>query len=240
MSYLVFAISLFFSIVNFFSEVMSQRIEKHHSRILSLSAGIFLAYIFITLLPQALKSREVLGENVFSLILIGFIFFHALEKFLYQHVKNKSELLNDLSWLHATGFFLDHFLVGMILFFAANTDNLITGTIIAFPLLLHIVSSSISLAHINRHFEKQKSLLAALSLAPLAGTLFAAYIDSFPHAYHAFFAISVGTLLYIVMRDVVPKEDGSVLVFLLGIIISIIAVAAVKSLTGTGLFGLFF
>lgn len=240
MSYLVFAIALFFSAVNFFSEIMSQRIERHHSRILSLSAGIFLAYIFLTLLPEALKSTELLGDTVFSLILAGFIFFHALEKYLYQHVKNKSELLNDLSWLHATGFFLDHFLVGMILFFAANTDNIVTGTIIAFPLMLHIVSSSISLTHIHEHFEKQKSVLAALSLAPLAGTLFAAYIDSFPNAYHSFFALSVGMLLYIVMRDVVPKEDGSTLVFLAGIIISILAVAAAKTLTATGFASILF
>ncbi|MDO8633840.1 MAG: hypothetical protein Q7K34_00945 [archaeon] len=240
MSYLVFAIALFFSAVNFFSEIMSQRIEKHHSRILSLSAGVFLAYIFLTLLPEALKSKELLGEAVFPLILAGFIFFHALEKYFYQHVKNKSELLNDLSWLHAAGFFLDHFLAGMILFFAANTDNIITGVIIAFPLLLHIISSSISLTHINEHFERQKSVLAALSLAPLAGTLFAAYIDSFPQAYHAFFAVSVGMLLYTVMRDVVPKEDGSTLVFLAGIIISILAVAAAKTLAGAGIAGLFF
>lgn len=74
-------------------------------------------------------------------------------------------------------------------------------------------------------------VLAALSLAPLAGTLFAAYIQPFPEAYHSFFALSVGTLLYIVMRDVVPKEDGSIFVFLAGIIISIIAVAAAKALT---------
>lgn len=234
---IVFAI--FLSFVNFFAEMFSQKIEKHHTRLLSASSGILAAYIFLAFLPEALKAESMLGENVFVFMLLGFILFHVLEKFVYQHVKNKNKLMVDLSELHALGFVLDHFVVGMILFFAVNSEDILTGAIIILPLFLHVISSSIALTHIHKFFEKNLLVMLALSISPLLGTIFALFIrDTF--FYNTFFAMTIGTLLYVTIRDMNPQDGGEIRYFIFGAILSAVIIAFTKTLQASGLFTLLF
>ncbi len=236
MSAIVFVLALFLSVINFFAEMFSTKIEKHHSKILSLSSGIFVTYLFLALLPESFNGTTSIGENVFLLMLFGFALFHVLEKYAYQHVKNKKQLLEDLSELHAFGFVLDHFLVGMLLFFAVNIDDFFLGLVIILPLTLHVVSSSISLTHINEHFQKNLAIIIALSVSPLIGTLFAFYLSAYPPVYQSLFALSMGAILYVAIRDMLPKDGGKISLFILGILVSIVIIFITKSFEATGLF----
>ena len=51
------------SLVHFFSSKISDKIEKHHTRIISLSAGIFIALLFLDILPQ----KKVVGTLINTL-----------------------------------------------------------------------------------------------------------------------------------------------------------------------------
>lgn len=239
MSYLVFAFAATMSIVNFFAEVLSKRIEKFHSRMLSFSSGVFVAYFFLTLLPETFKASQFIGENAFFLPLVGFILFHVLEKYFYQHVKNKKKLLEDLSELHTLGFFIDHFIAGMILFFVATIEDVFLGTLIILPLLLHVVSSSISLSHIFEHFNKNRLVIILLSIAPFLGTVFAFVLNSHTGLYFMFFSFSMGPVFYIIIRDLIPNDTEKTSVdFMLGVILIILLITITKSIAAAGLAGL--
>jgi hypothetical protein len=113
---LIFVLAFILFLVNFFSELYGEKLEKHHSKLLSFSSGIFITYIFLYIFPEFFIGKQHLGNPIFALLLIGFIVFHLAEKYLYQHIKNKDILLQDLGELHVAGFFIDHFVVGIALF----------------------------------------------------------------------------------------------------------------------------
>ncbi len=229
------ALAVFLSLVNFFAEMFSEKINNHHSKILSFSSGIFVAYIFLALLPEALRGKEIIGEGIFLYLLLGFVLFHLLEKFVYQHVKNKNELMKDLSEIHALGFTLDHFVVGMLLFFAVNIEDIFLGLLIIMPLFLHVISSSISLNHIHRHFNHNSAIITILSVSPILGAAFAFYLNQVKELYYIFFAISLGTILYVTIRDMSPNDGEKINYFILGLIVTIIIVAITKQIQTTAL-----
>ncbi|MCR4368983.1 MAG: hypothetical protein NUV67_03695 [archaeon] len=219
------------SILHFYSESVSAKVERFHNELVSFSAGLFITQIFFYLMPEFFKGTEILGDNVFLLLLFGFVSFHLAEKYVYQHVKNKNKLLKDLGEIHAAGFFIDHFVVGMALVFAFSTTNVIFGLLIFIPLLLHTLSSSIAMTHIDEHFDQSKIVNSLLSIAPLLGVIFAGLLNPDRLFYHVVFSFVIGALLYVVIRDMLPqKEEGNSRYFLYGFATSLIIFVVLKGL----------
>lgn len=236
MEEIVFLLGFVLTLVHFFSDRFAKHIERFHSKIISFSAGIFITYIFLNLLPEFFKGTAALGTNAFALLLLGFVVFHSLEKYLYQHIKNKDILMKDLAELHTTGFFFDHFVVGMILFFAFNSENIFVGGLVFLPLLLHTVSSSLSLQHIYEHFNKSTLINIILSASPMLGVLFVFFLNPLSGIYHSIFSFVMGMLFYVVIRDTVPSgRTGNLHYFLIGVIVSAAIIFTVTQLQSTGL-----
>ena len=205
------------SILNYFSEEFSGKIEEFHNEMVSFSGGLFITLIFVFLLPEFFEGKEALGNNIFILLLLGFVIFHIAEKYIYQHVKNKNLIIKDLAEIHAAGFFIDHFVVGMALVFAFQSSNSLLGFIVFIPLLLHTFSSSISLTHIDNYFKQNQAVNVVLSIAPIAGIITAELLQPDKGIYFAVFSVIVGALLYVTIRDMLPyKEEGKTMFFLLG------------------------
>ena len=239
MTALVFIFAGLLSIVQFFSSDFSEQIEKHHKKITSLSAGIFIAYILLNLLPELVNSTQIIGQNAFILVLAGFLIFHTLEKYLYQHITNKKTLLKDLAELHAMGFFFDQFVSGMLLFFAITADDVLVGSIIFLPLLLHTLSSAIALQHIKEYFNSSKRVNIILSCAPLLGAIFIFTQSTLQNVHYSIFAFTIGMLLYIVIRDTIPNgKTGDTKFFILGAAVTTATIIIASTLSETGLFGL--
>ncbi|MEK6942381.1 MAG: hypothetical protein AABW85_05995 [archaeon] len=237
MTLLVFAFAALLSVAHLFSGKVQKQIEKFHTKIISLSAGIFTAYIFLSMLPEFFKGTQLLGATAFQLLLAGFIVFHALEKYLYQHIKNKNELMTDLAELHIIGFFFDHFVTGIILFFALTTENIFIGSLIFLPLFLHTISSSMSLQHIYERFNKNMAMNALLSFSPLIGTIFAQTLNPTPALHYSIFSFIIGTLLYVVIRDTMPAgKKGNIELFIFGAITTAILILLTTEAQNTGLF----
>jgi zinc transporter ZupT len=193
--------------------------EVYHHDVLSFSGGILIAMIFLVLIPEVIELSN--SAEIFLLMLLGYMVFHNAEKYLYQHVKDKKHLLDELKELHSLGFFLDHFILGFILVTVLKLEESLRFLILL-PIFLHTISSSISLDHIH---EKAKTHVnkIILSLAPLLGALTALVLEIEAEIQGSFLAFAIGMLIYIVNRDILPKgEKGRPIVFSMGAIIVII------------------
>ncbi|PLX20883.1 hypothetical protein C0584_03810 [Candidatus Parcubacteria bacterium] len=209
---LIFALILSFS--NFYSRKFSKLFIKHKFQILSFGAGNLIALIFLILLPEILKKSEL--NIVLFLLLLGFTFFHVLEKFLYQHNHDRKKLYKELKYLHQIGFFVDHFMIGFILSSTLNLDSNFKFFILV-PLFLQTISSSFSLEYMDKR-EKTKFNKMILSSAPFVGALSSISLNVEPHIKSYLFAFIMGMLLYIISRDIIPKKKrGNPFLFLLGV-----------------------
>lgn len=211
---ILLAVSL--SVLNYFSHRLSKLdfFLKNRFKILSFGAGSLIALIFLILLPEIVRTGET--RYVFLLLLLGFTFFHVLEKFLYQHSKLKKNFYHELKYLHQIGFFVDHFMIGFVLISALNLDSGFRFLILI-PLFIQTIASSFSLEYIDKR-EKTKFNKIILSSAPLIGALTSLNLDVNSTAETYLFSFIIGTLLYIVSKDIIPKKNkGNPLLFLLGV-----------------------
>ncbi len=219
------------SLIHYFSEEISEKVKNFHEEIISFSAGLFITLIFIFLMPEFFSGQESIGEMAFLLMLSGFVFFHIAEKYVYQHVKNKNKMLKDLAEIHALGFFVDHFVLGITLALVFQSSNILFSFAVFVPMILHTLASSLSLTHIDKYFKKAPLLNISLSISPFLGVLFATLIQPDKQIYYAIFSLVIGALLYISIRDMLPeKREGKLVYFVLGFILSILMIYGIKYL----------
>ncbi len=222
-----FVLAFILSMVHFFSEEYSPKIERFHSELLSFSAGLFITFIFLDLLPEFFAGIEFAGRIAFLALLLGFVIFHIGEKYIYQHITNKRELLSELQAVHALGFFIDHFTVGVALFLTLSVPSESFRILIFIPLLLHTLSSSLSLTHLDEVYSRKSIQSVLLTFSPLLGVAFAFLISPAEGTYYLLFSFVVGALLYVVIRDTIPKgRKGDPLFFMAGFLLSVILLAA--------------
>lgn len=211
--------AFFLTMIHFFSKRISKIIEEHHINITSFSAGMFITLLFVDFLPRISLGLEV-GAPVYLVLTLGFIAFHLSEKYLYQHIKDKKVLLKDLAELHNFGFFIDHLMVGFVMFLAFELGSY-ANYLIVVPFVLHTVSSSMSLEHIHRRI-KTKVNKFLLSCSTFIGALFGYMIKLEAFWYYTVLAFFLGSLLYISIRDMLPKgRKGNPLMFFIGFLITI-------------------
>jgi zinc transporter ZupT len=225
------ALALLLTLLHYFSEHGAFHVEKYYTEIVSLSAGMFLTYIILEIFPELPAAAGIIGENAYLALLAGFVAFHLSEKYVYQHVKHKKELLKDLAHLHVAGFVIDHFVVGfaLVLLFDVPGKLGILGWLVFIPFVLHIASSSLSLEHICRHFKASKLEKLALSLSTLVGAVVATAINLQRAQFFLALSFVIGMLVYVVVRDVLPQErEGKPYWFLVGVLAAIILIELAK------------
>jgi zinc transporter ZupT len=222
---IILAIAL--SVAHYFSDVFSKFFKTFHKETISFSAGFFIAYIFLELFPKI--SPGIVYIDIFLLMLIGFSLFHIAEKYVYQHNKDKYKLLKDLKELHIIGFFIDHFIVGFLLILTLKLPGL-ESILVIIPLALHTISSSLSLESIDKESKTSFNKII-LSASTTIGAIAALFISVFTTLYYSLFALSIGALLYIVIRDILPQKDGgSQAYFIIGVLLNILLVILARSI----------
>ncbi len=215
----VLAIAACMSVTHYLSHRISVFMEEHHYRVLSFSGGSLIALIFLVLLPETVRIART--DDVYLLLLAGFVAFHLTEKYLYQHVRNKCDLLEDLRELHVAGFFVDHFILGFVLVTTVELTPQ-AGYLILIPVFLHTISSSITMEHIHETAETHVHKLL-LSASPLLGAIVALALEVEAQTEASVLAFIIGMLLYIVNRDIIPKEEkGRPAMFITGLAVVVV------------------
>ncbi len=216
---MVLALAITFGIIAFVVSYLGEHLHidntesRHQAR--SFGVGFVITYIFLELIPHSIPDN---GDTdlFFFFILLGFVIFHLLEKYIYQHAKGKT-LRKELREEHMAVFSLYHILVGMsVMFFLQR--NIVEGIFFFIPLVLHDVLSSASIKYMYTPMKRRKLFKFIFSATTLVG-IFIGYYTSFSLMfYQGLIGLMAGSLLHVVVRDVVPdKKEGVALFFVLGV-----------------------
>ncbi len=209
---LIFTIIL--SMAHFYGE--SIHLHKKSYRIISFGAGVMLSYLILVLFPKLFQGIGLLNNTLFLFILMGFSLLHLVEKYIYQHA-SKNKKLRELKEVHTISFFIYHFIVGIIVLEVTSKSSL-DGFILFIPLLFHTTIGTISLKEIKHSSIEKGFLRVILSSSPVLGLLIASFFYIPQLINYSFLALVSGILLYIITREVIPKENkGDPIDFLLGI-----------------------
>lgn len=189
---------------------------KRYSHIFSgLTAGVLLAVIFLEILPEIFEMNSSATLPLIW-VLIGFIFFHILEKIFSLH-HSHGELEHEHAHSHVTGktagawalighSFIDGLGIGL-----AFQVSPAFGALLAVGVIAHDFSDGFNTVALTAHTGKKISLryLFVDALAPTLGALVGMSIV-LPEAVLAIvLSIFAGILLYVATGDVLPEAHCS-------------------------------
>lgn len=195
--------------------------SKHNNKILhfllSLSAGIFIAIVFLHLIPDISDSFN--GQW----LLLGFGSILFIEKVIRK--EDKSHTTSSITTF--AGLSLHEFVAGLAL---GSTPTTLFA-VMSLPMIIHKTTEAISLSSLLNlsSFSKRTSieLLVLFSLTTPLGILLGPYFSLLVGKSIAL-EIAAGTFLYVVTMDLIPeifcdnKEIYAFIFFIMGIISMII------------------
>ncbi|MEM4137724.1 MAG: ZIP family metal transporter [Candidatus Anstonellaceae archaeon] len=214
-----------------------KKIEKYLYFLVAFSAGALLGGAFFHLISEALEITENF-ELIATYVLIGFIVFFILEKFLFWHHCHDREptCKHHISYMNLYGDFLHNFIDGLVIGSTFYIDiNLGIATTIA--IILHEIPQEIGDMGILLHFGMKKSkaifLNFLVSLGAIGGALVGFYLSENIEPLKLFIiSFAGGGFIYIASADLVPelhKEQNKkysffgLVMFTLGILILYLA-----------------
>jgi zinc transporter ZupT len=195
---------------------LKNRDKLHY--IMSFTAGVLLAVCFFDILPEAINivvANHLDMTPMFIMLVVGFLFFHILEKSIIIHHAHEDEYADhkhpSVGLLGASGLSFHSFLdgVGIGLGFHVSPH---VGMLIAIAVIAHDFSdglNTVTLMLANKNTKKKALQLLLLdAVTPIIGVL-STFIFKIPEnllvIYLGFFA---GFLLYIGASDLLPEAHS--------------------------------
>lgn len=207
--------------LHYCGEFFSEHIESFHTELLSLGAGLMISTFFLEILPHLSFGETYLGHFVFIFFLIGFVIIHILEKFFYQRASNVDVLEKEKMQFEAAGLASYGLIIGIVIVVLFETY----GDVAYFVLIPFFVRSFTITATLGHVIDKIGSSFNRMIqiLAPIAGTLLGLFLIQNKLIMYLAFSISMGLILHVVMRDMVPLgKEGKPIYFLTGTIFTIV------------------
>ncbi|MBT4384375.1 ZIP family metal transporter [Candidatus Peregrinibacteria bacterium] len=189
-------------------------VKKYSYAIVSLAAGVLLGTAFFHLLPEA---SEMLGEDVFLWLLVGFVAFFLIEALIGFHACREGEEhchAHVLGPVAGAGLFFHSLLDGVTIAVSHEIDPRL-GLMTAIAVFVHELPEGIFTFSILKHgkmeFAKAKKMTVAVALATPFGTLitllFAPELSE--HVLGILLGVAAGSFLYISASDLVPESHKS-------------------------------
>ena len=186
--------------------------------ILSFTAGVLLGVVCFDLLPEIFelaREHELDGMNAMIALVVGFLVFHSLEKFLLLHHAHEGEYavhhhpkVGIMSALALVGHsFMDGVAIGLGFQVSPAVGITVAIAVIAHDFCDGLNTVSLMLVHRNTT-TRSMTMLVLDSLAPVLGaasTLLFQVPPSLLVLYLGFFA---GFLLYIGASDILPEAHS--------------------------------
>jgi ZIP family zinc transporter len=186
--------------------------------VLGFTAGVLLGVVCFELLPEIFEMTARLGgdgQPAMIALAVGFLFFHALEKFVLVHQVHEADYAHHhhpgvgvASALALIGHsFMDGVGIGLAFQVSPAVGLTVAGAVISHDFCDGLNTMSLMLVHRNTT-PKSLAMLALDALAPVAGalsTLAFSVPESLLLLYLGFFA---GFLLYIAAADILPQAHS--------------------------------
>jgi len=224
-------ISLFSLVGILFLSAKKKFVERIIVLLISLAAGTMMGGTFLHLLPEASEFME--GSQLFLLVLLSFILFYLIERFLYwRHCHHDDCKVHSkgVGYLNLIGDGIHNFIDGMVVASAFMADFRL-GLVTTLAISMHEIPQEIGDFGVllRAGFTKKKALLLNLAsaLAAVLGAL-VSYFSSHQveNLTTYMLPIAAGGFLYISASDLLPeirKEENmkkaivSLIVFLFGV-----------------------
>lgn len=210
--------SILIVLLHLLGEELSEHGEKFHEEILSLGAGLMVGVFFLEIFPQLTVGEVYLNSSIYVLFLSGFAAVHVIDQLVYRDIAERVE--TEKIWFEAVGLVIYGLMLGFIVTIFFDTfQNL--GFILLIPFYLRTFVASIMSEHVI--LEVGTKAKYGIQFSPLVGTLMSMqFITGNPTIVYSVFAVLMGFLLYILVRDMLPLgRAGNPRFFLIGIIVTI-------------------
>ena len=202
--------------------VNSTRSDRKY--LVSVAAGISVAYIFVSLLPELSDAQEFYNnkknEEAFQLqniiiyltALLGFLFFIGLENFIISkrekdHAENQTHSSRDMvTGIYLTGFLLNNFLISYLIVYWGNSNS---------ALFFYTIAMSVHLVALDYSAIKEfgagfKYIKLVMMLSLIAGWL-VGILTKFPEEIeHIATGFIAGSIIINSVKDEFPKEGSNV------------------------------
>lgn len=224
MDYLSWLIPIGLALVHFLARGADLHLHRFSNLVKSLAAGFSVTYVFLFLLPELYLYQTITSINLSAVMMMGFTLFHGAHKYVYRAKHHDFSRL-FLDEIHLVSSTLYNLLISFTLTQLIRVDA-INAWILAWVVVIHILLSEIT--HASTTSNKSNVWKTRLIvLANLVGG-FVGLIGSLPVSFVAvIYALTVGSLVYISIREELPRDSqGKPLMFVLGVAI-LIAVATI-------------
>ncbi len=201
-----------FSLVGALTISLSDKLlKKILLSLVGLSAGTLLGGAFLHLIPEALHEFEDgLGvDNMFLLVLVGFVVFFILEKLLWRHCHEKDCKIHTFAYINLFGDGIHNFIDGLIIA-ASFLTSIELGIIATIAVSVHEIPQEIGDFGVLVYggLPKKKALLfnfiSALT-ALLGGVLGYFLIPEMGEFQFYILPIAAGGFIYIAASDLIPE-----------------------------------
>jgi zinc transporter ZupT len=185
--------------------------------ILSFTAGVLLGVVAFDILPeifQIAQENKIDPNGAMTALVLGFLFFHAAEKFFVVHHVHDDEKdkrhpkIGILSALALTGHsFMDGLGIGL-----AFQVSPAVGMVVAIAVIAHDFCdglNTVGLMMLNRNTRRKAFHMLLLdAIAPIVGCIVSLAIKMPPHFLMLYLGFFAGFLLYIGAADVLPEAHS--------------------------------
>lgn len=214
---IIFALLTFIS--TYAGGLFALRFKHRIHAIMAFTAGVLLGVVFFEIAPEIFNQLAITGiqpRAVMAALVVGFLFFHILEKTILIHhshegdyAQHKHPKVGMLSALALAGHsFLDG--VGIGLGFQISP---VVGSLVALAVISHDFTDGMNtitmmISHHNSEGRSKKFLLLD-ACAPILGAISTLFFTFPPKALLLYLGFFAGFLLYIGASDILPEAHSN-------------------------------
>lgn len=215
-----FLLSLVAALAAMIGGALAIRSRKNLAYTLSFTAGIILGLVAFDLLPEIFNIVQSTGLDAawpMTTLVIGFLLFHIVEKFILIHHSHESEYgphihphVGIASALALSGHsFLDGVAIGV-----AFQVNSAVGAAVAIAVISHrfvdgFNTTNVMLHHKNK-LNRARNMLLIAAVMPVFGALSTQLVSLSERSLGVYLGFFAGFLLYIGVSDILPQAHSKV------------------------------
>lgn len=219
---LTFLVTLLLCAIHLWSKQLYHFVFKSEKIVPSFSGGMAITYVFIHLLRELEEGQKVLGLSIHFIILLGFLLFYGMQRFVWKSKADITSKENLLFYIELAFYCLYNFLI--IYSIPEQFDNSLVLTFLCvISVGLHLLHNDHGLAH--KYPQKFRNVGRYGLIAALFAGLFTDIFTEPANELVSDFLIAIlaGSIIFNVFGEELPSpENASLRWFVAGIALYIL------------------